>query len=77
MAGVTAAVAAGHITPSEAAEIGKVIDIYVRTYRTAELDERVARVEKLSDAELARIALGGHTAETALPISRLVTVHSR
>lgn len=32
-----------HVTPSEAAKIGKVIDAYVRAYQTAELDERVAR----------------------------------
>jgi hypothetical protein len=70
-------VATGHIAPSEAAEIAKVIDAYVKAYQTAELDERVARVAQLSDAELMRIAMGGHTAETATPISRLLTVHSR
>jgi hypothetical protein len=32
MASVVSAVATGHITPSEAAEIGKVIDAYVRAY---------------------------------------------
>jgi hypothetical protein len=57
MAAVTKAVAAGHITPSEAAEIAKVIDAYVKAYHAAELDERVARVQQLSDAELMRIAM--------------------
>ena len=42
MAGVTKAVATGHVTPSEATEIAKVIDAYVNAYQTAELDERVA-----------------------------------
>jgi hypothetical protein len=35
-----------------------VINAYVRAYQTAELDERVARVEQLSEAELMRIAMG-------------------
>jgi hypothetical protein len=30
----------------------------VRAYHTPELDERVARMEQLSDAELMRIAMG-------------------
>lgn len=57
MAAVTKAVAAGHIPPSEAAEIAKVIDAYVKAYNAAELDERLARVQQLSDAELMRIAM--------------------
>jgi hypothetical protein len=71
MASVTKAVAAGHITPNEAAEIAKVIDAYVKAYQTAELDDRVARVEQLSDAELMRIALGGRT-DIVEPVSRLL-----
>jgi hypothetical protein len=69
MAAVTKAVATGHITPGEATEIGKVIDSYVKAYQTAELDERVARIEQYSDAELMRIAMGGHAAETVTPVS--------
>ncbi|MEH2618397.1 hypothetical protein V1285_003343 [Bradyrhizobium sp. AZCC 1620] len=61
MAAVTEAVAAGHITPGEAGEIGKLIDVYVKAYQTAELDDRIARVEQLSDAELMHIAAGGLT----------------
>jgi hypothetical protein len=34
-------------TPGEAADIAKVVDAYVNAYQTAELDERVARVELL------------------------------
>ncbi len=77
MAAVTKAVAAGHITPSEAAEIAKVIDACVKAYQTAELVERVARMEQLSDVELMRIAIGGRAAEAAEPVSRLLTVHTR
>jgi hypothetical protein len=73
---VAKAVAAGDVTPNEAAEIGKVIDAYVKAYQTAELDERVARVEQLSDAELMRIAMGGH-AKTVTPVSRLLTALGR
>jgi hypothetical protein len=65
MAAVTKAVAAGNITPSEAAEIAKVIDAHVKAYQTAELDDRVARIEQVSDAELMRIAMGRYTAERA------------
>jgi hypothetical protein len=59
MAAVTAAVATGQITPIETMEIGKVIDAYVKAHRAAELDEQVALVRQLSDAELMRIAIGG------------------
>ena len=44
-AAVAEAVASGKLTPSEAAEIGKVIDVYVRAYQTM-------RVEQMTDAEL-------------------------
>jgi hypothetical protein len=36
------------------------------------VDDRVARVEQLSDAELLRIAKSGY-AETVTPVSRLLT----
>jgi hypothetical protein len=72
MAGVTKAVATGHITPSEASEIAKLIDSYVKAYQTAELDERMASIRQASDAELMRIAMDGHT-DTAAPVSRLLT----
>jgi hypothetical protein len=69
---VTKAVAGGHITPGEATEITKAIDAYVKAYQTAELDDRVARFGQMSDAELMRIAMGGH-AKTVTPVSRLLT----
>ena len=74
MAAVARAVANGHITPSEAVEIAKVIDAYVRTYQAAELDERLARPEQLTDAELMRIALGVQETEIVTPVSRLLTI---
>jgi hypothetical protein len=74
MAAVTKAVATGNITPSEATEIAKVIDAYVRAYQTAQLDERVARIEQVSDAELMRIIRNGSSENTT---PRLITIGSR
>ena len=42
------AVAAGELTPADAAEIGKLIDSYVKAYETAELAERLERLEKMN-----------------------------
>ena len=74
---VAKAVAAGDITPNEASEFAKVIDTYVKAFHAAELDERVACVDQLSDAELVRIAMGGQPAELIAPASHLLTVRSR
>ena len=60
-AAVAQAVAAGHITPSEAAEFGKVIEIYIRAYQVAELSDRVACVEQMTDEELMRIIRKGES----------------
>jgi hypothetical protein len=43
---VLGAVSAGEITPSDAGEITKLLDAYVRAFETAELAERVERLEK-------------------------------
>src|SRR5262249_34001982 len=40
-----AAVAAGELTPSEAAELAKVIDVYVRAIATNAFDERLTKLE--------------------------------
>ena len=77
MASIMKAVASGHITPNEAAEIGKVIDAYVRAYQTAEMNEPVARIEQFSDEELLRIMTGRRAAEAVMPISGLLTVRPR
>jgi hypothetical protein len=45
---VLAAVAAGEITPTDAAEVGKLIDCYVKAYETAELAERLERLERMT-----------------------------
>ena len=42
---IAAAVAAGELTPSEAAELAKVIDVYVRAIETKAFDERLAKLE--------------------------------
>lgn len=39
-------VAAGEITPSEAAELSKLVDAHVNAIRTADLAERLARIEE-------------------------------
>ena len=46
---VLAAVAAGELTPADAAEVGKLIDSYVKAYEIAELAERLERLEKMSN----------------------------
>jgi len=46
MADVLAAVATGELTPMEAAEISKLVDVYVRSVETNELSKRLDRLEK-------------------------------
>jgi hypothetical protein len=70
-AAVAQAVASGQLTPSEAAEIGKVIEIYVKAYQTAELNDRVASFEQMTDEELMRIIRNG-SGESTPP--RLLTI---
>ena len=60
-AAIAQAVAAGHLTPSEAAEIGKVIEIYVKAYQTAELVDRTVPVKQMTDEELMRIIRNGES----------------
>jgi hypothetical protein len=50
MADVLAAVASGELTPMEAAEISKLVDVYVRSVETNELSKRLERLEKASTA---------------------------
>jgi len=42
---VVAAVAAGELTPSEGADLAKVIDVYVRAIETKAFDERLTKLE--------------------------------
>jgi len=53
------------------------IDTYLKAYETAELDERVARVEQLTDAELMPIATGGHATEAPSTQPKLLILNSR
>lgn len=45
MAAVTAAVIGGVVTPSEGAEVAKVVDTYVRALETSEFDRRLKALE--------------------------------
>jgi F0F1-type ATP synthase gamma subunit len=43
---IVAAAAAGELTPSEAADIANVVDIYVRALATQAFEERLAKLER-------------------------------
>ena len=45
-AAIVAAVASGDLTPTEAAELSKVVDSYARTLQAAEFEERLLKLEK-------------------------------
>jgi hypothetical protein len=45
-ASIAAAVSAGDLTPAEAADLAKVLDMYVRALETAGFEERLARLER-------------------------------
>lgn len=45
---VLAAVAAGDLTPAEASEVGKLIDVYVKAVEATELVERLERLERMT-----------------------------
>jgi hypothetical protein len=49
-AAIVAAVAAGDLTPSEAAELSKVVDGYARILQAAEFEERISKLEKAVEA---------------------------
>jgi len=49
-AAIVAAVAAGELTPTEAAELSKVIDSYARTLQAEEFEERISKLEKAVEA---------------------------
>jgi hypothetical protein len=72
-AAVVAAVSNGDLTLSEAAEVAKLIDSYVRAHQVAELENRIAPLEQLSDAELMRIIRNGSGANPTPP---LITIDS-
>jgi hypothetical protein len=45
-AAIVAGVAGGDLTPSEAAELSKVVDAYARSLQTVELEQRLSKLEK-------------------------------
>jgi hypothetical protein len=45
-AAIVVAVAAGDLTPCEAAELSKVVDSYARTLQAAEFEQRISKLEK-------------------------------
>jgi hypothetical protein len=47
IAAVLAGVAAGELTPGEATEVGKLVDIYVKAVEAAELSDRIERLERV------------------------------
>ena len=49
MSSVLTAVAAGEITPAEAAEISKLVDSYVKATEATELAERISRLERMTN----------------------------
>jgi hypothetical protein len=51
MATITAAVASGEITPSEAAELSKLVEAYVKAIEASEFDQRLRAVEARDDAK--------------------------
>ena len=50
-AALVAAVSAGEITPSEATEIGRLLEIYVKTLEIAELEQRIGKLEEIMSNE--------------------------
>lgn len=53
---LVAAVSAGELAPSEAVEVGKVIELYVRALETAGFEERLMRLEQARKAPPAAVA---------------------
>jgi hypothetical protein len=45
-AAIVEAVATGDLTPSEAAELSRVVDSYTRTLQAAEFEQRISKLEK-------------------------------
>jgi hypothetical protein len=71
MAAVIAAVGAGRVTPTEGAEVSKLMDAFVKAYQTAELNDRSVPINQMTDEELMRIIRSG---ESTPP--RLLTIGS-
>jgi len=75
MSSVMNAVAAGQLTPADAAELSKVVACTVKSFEAAEFADSFASIDQLSDAELHRIAAGGSAPQIIGP--RLLAIGSR
>ena len=53
MAALTAAVAAGEMTPGEAAELSRLVEAYTKVLEVNEFDRRLREVEERNDARRA------------------------
>jgi hypothetical protein len=51
MAGITVAVAGGEITPSEAAELSKLVEAYVKALEAGQFEQRLRALEARKDAK--------------------------
>jgi hypothetical protein len=49
MSAVLAAVAAGDLTPTEASEVGKLVDIFVKAVEATDLADRISRLERMTN----------------------------
>jgi hypothetical protein len=50
LAALAAAVAAGHLTPGEASEIGKLVEGFCRIVEASDFEERLKAIEERVDA---------------------------
>jgi hypothetical protein len=73
MSSVMNAVATGQLTPADASEISKVVACTVKSFEAAEFADSLAHFERLTDAQLNRIAAGGSAPEIIGP--RLLTIN--
>jgi hypothetical protein len=48
-AALVAAVAAGHLTPSEASELGKLIEAYIKALEATDFAERLDKLERMTN----------------------------
>jgi hypothetical protein len=53
MGALLAAVAAGNVTPSEAGEVGKIVDAYVEALQVSEIEQRLKALEERANETFA------------------------
>jgi hypothetical protein len=67
MSSVMNPVAAGQLTPADAAELSKVVACTVKSFEAAEFADSLVPLGQLTDEELLRIAAGGSAPEIIGP----------